>query len=62
MNAYIHRCWRTAAPVLVSIDPGFLEFQNPGELLPGLHVANLLHCVPSYRNLLLAEAAPEPWV
>jgi ATP-dependent DNA helicase RecG len=55
MNAYMHRCWRTPGPVMVQID-NILEIQNPGELLPGLNVTNLLHCIPSYRNFLLAES------
>jgi predicted HTH transcriptional regulator len=56
MNAYIHRCWRTPAPVMIRFGQS-LEIQNPGELMPGLHVSNLLHCVPSYRNFLLAESS-----
>lgn len=56
MNAYIHRCWRTPGPIVVRITQ-LLEIQNPGELMPGLNVANLLHCVPSYRNFLLAESS-----
>jgi predicted HTH transcriptional regulator len=56
MNAYIHRCWRTPGPIMIRVDQ-FLEIQNPGDLMPGLHVANLLHCVPSYRNFLLAESS-----
>jgi hypothetical protein len=56
MNAYIHRCWRTPAPIIVCIDHS-LEIQNPGDLMPGLDVTNLLHCIPSYRNFLLAESS-----
>jgi ATP-dependent DNA helicase RecG len=55
MNAYVHRCWRTPGPIVVHIN-SILEIQNPGELLPGLNVTNLLHCIPSYRNFLLAES------
>ena len=57
VNAYIHRCWRTPAPVVITISPSSIEVQNPGGLLPGLHVENLIYCVPAYRNLLLAEGA-----
>jgi predicted HTH transcriptional regulator len=55
MNAYIHRCWRTPGPIMIRIDD-ILEIQSPGELMPGLNVTNLLHCIPSYRNFLLAES------
>lgn len=55
INAYMHRCWRTNGPVVVTISEESIEFENPGDLLPGLHVNNLIHCVPVYRNLLLAE-------
>jgi predicted HTH transcriptional regulator len=56
MNAYIHRCWRTPGPVMVCVDD-ILEIQSPGELMPGLNVTNLLHCIPCYRNFLLAESS-----
>lgn len=55
MNAYIHRCWRTPGPIMIRIGD-LLEIQSPGELMPGLNVTNLLHCIPSYRNFLLAES------
>ncbi len=57
VNAYIHRCLTTSAPVVITVTPAALEIQNPGELLPGLQVNNLIHCVPAYRNFLLAEGA-----
>ncbi len=34
VNAYTHRCWRTAAPVIVGVSATQLEIQNPGDLLP----------------------------
>jgi ATP-dependent DNA helicase RecG len=34
VNAYIHRCWRTAAPVVINISADIVEFENPGDLLP----------------------------
>jgi predicted HTH transcriptional regulator len=33
------------------------EIKSPGELLTGLSVNNLIHGVPVYRSLLLADAA-----
>jgi ATP-dependent DNA helicase RecG len=57
INAYIHRCYRTPAPIVVRITASALEISNPGELLGGLHPDNLIHCVPVYRNLSLADGA-----
>jgi len=56
-NAYIHRCYRTAGAVHISLRSDEIEIQNPGGLLGSLTVENLLHATPIYRNLLLAEAA-----
>jgi ATP-dependent DNA helicase RecG len=55
VNAYVHRCWRTNGPIMITISDERLEIQNPGDLLPGLHVDSLIYCTPVYRNLLLAE-------
>jgi ATP-dependent DNA helicase RecG len=57
VNAYIHRCYRTPAPVVITITESALEIKSPGELLTGLSVTNLIHGVPVYRNLLLADGA-----
>jgi predicted HTH transcriptional regulator len=57
VNAFIHRCYRTPAPVIVSIGGWGFEVRSPGELLTGLSVSNLIHGVPVYRNLLLADGA-----
>lgn len=57
VNAYIHRCYRTPAPVLIDIADSGLEIRSPGELLTGLSVTTLIHGVPVYRNLLLADGA-----
>jgi ATP-dependent DNA helicase RecG len=57
VNAYIHRCYRTASPVIIQISESGLEIRSPGELLTGLSVNNLIHGVPVYRNLLLADGA-----
>ena len=56
INAYVHRCWRTAAPVMIKISGDF-TIENPGGLLPGLSTSNLLYGIPQYRNFALAEAA-----
>lgn len=57
VNAYIHRCYRTPAPVVIDISEWGLEIRSPGELLTGLSANNLIHGVPVYRNLLLADGA-----
>ncbi len=57
VNAYVHRCYRTSAPVVIRAVPPALEIQNPGELIGGLRVDDLIHCVPVYRNLSLADGA-----
>ncbi len=57
LNSYIHRCYRTAAPIVIKIDSDSLEVQNPGELVGGLNANALIHCVPVYRNLSLADGA-----
>ena len=57
VNAYIHRCYRTPAPIVITISDADLEISSPGELLTGLSVCNLIHGVPVYRNLLLADGA-----
>ncbi len=57
VNAYIHRCYRTPSPIVITISESTLEIKSPGELLTGLSVTNLIHGVPVYRNLLLADGA-----
>jgi predicted HTH transcriptional regulator len=57
VNAYIHRCYRTPAPILINVSDEGLEVRSPGELLTGLSVSNLIHGLPVYRNLLLADGA-----
>jgi ATP-dependent DNA helicase RecG len=57
VNAYIHRCYRTPSPVMITISEWGLEIKSPGELLAGLNVNNLIYGVPVYRNLLLADGA-----
>jgi len=55
VNAYMHRCWRTSSPVVITITGESIEIENPGDLMPSLHVGNLLYCVPVYRNFRLAD-------
>jgi len=57
VNAYIHRCYRTPGPIVISITESSLEIRSPGALLSGLDVSNLIYGVPVYRNLLLADGA-----
>jgi ATP-dependent DNA helicase RecG len=57
VNAYIHRCYRTPSPVIIEIAQWGVEIRSPGELLTGLNINNLIHGVPIYRNLLLADGA-----
>jgi ATP-dependent DNA helicase RecG len=57
VNAFIHRCYRTSGPVLIEISESGFEIRSPGELLTGLSVKTLIHGVPVYRNLLLADGA-----
>lgn len=56
-NCYVHRCYRSPGPVIIRLDEHGLEIENPGELPAGLSADSLIHCVPVYRNLLLAEAS-----
>jgi len=57
VNAYVHRCYRTHAPIQIKIRPGEVEIVNPGGLLGGLTSDTLLYSPPTYRNFLLADAA-----
>ena len=57
VNAYIHRSYRLNGPVTVKVSESGIEVQSPGELPVGIHADNLIHCVPIYRNFLLAEGA-----
>jgi len=58
VNAYVHRCYRVGAGVMINIsDMDGLEIKSPGGLLTDLSVRNLIYGVPVYRNLLLANGA-----
>src|SRR5207249_1541226 len=57
VNAYVHRCYRTQGPILLKILQSGIVIENPGELPAGLNADSLIHCVPVYRNLLLADGA-----
>jgi predicted HTH transcriptional regulator len=56
VNAYIHRCYRTNGPILVRVTESSFEVESPGELPAGMQAENLIHCVPIYRNFLMAES------
>jgi ATP-dependent DNA helicase RecG len=57
VNAFAHRCYRVASGIVIEASSEAISIQSPGGLAAGLNVTNLLHCVPVYRNLLLAEGA-----
>ncbi len=57
LNAFLHRCYRTPAPIQIRIRKDELEIQNPGGLLGGLTTETILWSPPIYRNFLLADAA-----
>jgi ATP-dependent DNA helicase RecG len=58
VNAFIHRCYRTPGPIVIGISKmDGLEIKNPGALLTGTSIKNLIYGVPVYRNLLLADGA-----
>ena len=57
VNAYVHWCYRTQAPLQIKVRYGEVEIVNPGGLLGGLTTDALLYSPPTYRNFLLADAA-----
>ena len=57
VNAYVHRCYQTQAPIQIKVRVGEVEIVNPGGLLGGLTTDTLLYSSPTYRNFLLADAA-----
>jgi ATP-dependent DNA helicase RecG len=57
VNALVHRSYRLAAPITISLRESALEIESPGELPGPLTTDTLLHCTPVYRNFLLADAA-----
>jgi ATP-dependent DNA helicase RecG len=58
VNAFVHRCYRTPSPIIINVsEMEGLEIRSPGGLLSGLSVNDLIHGVPIYRNLLLADGA-----
>jgi ATP-dependent DNA helicase RecG len=40
---------------VITLTEDSIEIENPGDLMPSLHVANLIYCVPVYRNFRLAD-------
>ena len=57
VNAYVHRSYRLNGPVTIRISDLGIEVESPGELPVGIHADNLIHCIPIYRNFLLAEGS-----
>ena len=57
VNAYVHRCYRTAGAIQIRIKEKEIEIQNPGGLLGDLTTETILYAPPIYRNFALADAA-----
>jgi len=55
VNAYVHRCYRTQGPVVLTFRQSGIIIESPGELPGGLSAENLIYCTPIYRNLLMAD-------
>lgn len=56
VNAYVHRCYRTAGAIQIRIKEKEIEIQNPGGLLGDLTTESILYSPPIYRNFALADA------
>jgi ATP-dependent DNA helicase RecG len=61
VNAYIHRCYRTPAPIIVRFNRAALEISNPAELLGGLHPGNLIYCVPRVPKSVVGRRHKVHW-
>ena len=57
VNALIHRSYRVSAPMTITLSRSDLQIESPGELPGELTPDTLIHCMPIYRNFLLAEGA-----
>lgn len=57
LNAYLHRCYRTPAPMQILVGAHEMEIRNPGGLLGTLTPETLLYEPPQYRNFLLVDVA-----
>lgn len=55
-NALVHRDYTARGPTLVEIKDGGLSVSNPGGLIEGITIANLLTAPPRTRNPGLADA------
>lgn len=56
LNAFCHRDFQLAGPVLVKQFPNTLRISNPGGFIGGISPDNVLHHIPVDRNPRLAEA------
>jgi ATP-dependent DNA helicase RecG len=56
MNAFCHRDYRLAGPILVKHYPSMIEILNPGGFIGGVRPDNILNHGPAPRNPLLVEA------
>ena len=56
MNAFCHRDYRQAGPVVVRILNDRLSFENLGGFVGGVHPENILRHAPVTRNALLVSA------
>lgn len=56
INAFCHRDYQIAGPVLVKVFPTYLEISNNGGFIGGITSDNILHHPPSARNPCLVGA------
>jgi len=58
LNAIIHKDYRNPTDIMIKIFDDHIRFMNPGSLMGGLRVEDLLHgeYLAAHRNKLLAEA------
>lgn len=56
LNAFCHRDYQIAGPVLVKVFPTYLEISNNGGFIGGITSDNILHHPPSARNPCLVGA------
>jgi ATP-dependent DNA helicase RecG len=56
LNAFVHRDYTIAGPILVQQHPARLEIKNLGGLMGGIRPENILNHPPAHRNRTLADA------
>lgn len=56
MNAFCHRDFRIAGPIMIKLYGDRLEIANNGGFIAGINENNILHHPPAARNPLLVEA------